>query len=657
MKGIKNIGILAHVDAGKTTITENFLYLSDAIKAMGSVNHGSSVSDSMALEKERGISIQSVSVSFSWKDFTVNLIDTPGHTDFSAEVERALAVMDGVILVISAVEGVQSHTITLWEGIKKSGIPCLFFINKIDRPGADFQSVMLQIEKELKAPVFPFFIPEEEGENSAYPLNLFDDESSKSSYAFFKESAIETLAEKDEEILNQYLEGDEIGSELLFEKASHMVHQQQIVPLYCGTAKYSRGIESLLDGVIEMLPDTADNYSEQLGAIVFKLDHDKILGKLAHVRVFSGNIKSRDLIVNFTQQKEEKVAQLKKVFTNKKMDTGRISSGDIGIITGFQSVQAGDILGNPELVPKLTPIQKPVITVQIKAINDKQYAELAHALSVLNTEDPLLGFKWFRADKEMHLNLMGMVQIEVLESILEERFDIKTEFSDPTVIYKETPAVTAEATIEYTMPKPCWAVMRFRVEPGIEGSGIIYRSEVSVNDIHRKYQNEIEATIPKALEQGIKGWEVTDIKITLIGGEDHEIHSRPGDFILATPMGIMKALERSGTKFLEPVFKFDIKAPETFLGNIVSDLTKMRGSFDSPEFEGEQVRLKGFVPVSTSLQYHIRLSSLTAGKGIFRKQFGGYRSCADEYGKTREYNGVNPLNTSQWILHKRGAYK
>lgn len=657
MKGIKNIGILAHVDAGKTTITENFLFLTNAIKSLGSVDQGSSVTDSMSLEKERGISIRSASVSFTWKDYTINMIDTPGHTDFSAEVERALAVLDGVILVISAAEGVQAHTITLWEGIKQSGIPCLFFINKIDRAGADFQQVLLQIDKELNAPVFAMYIPQEEGENSANPIALFSDEKIETPFSGLKEMAMETLAERDEEILSLYLESEDISTGLIFEKLVQLTHKQQIFPLYCGVAKYSRGIEELLDGIIKMLPDAPNNPDAELGAIVFKLEHHKILGKLAFVRVFSGSIKSRDIVLNHSQQKEEKVAQLKRILTGKKIDINEILAGDIGIVTGLPNAQAGDILGNPEFVPKLTQLQKPVITVHVKAINDQQYADLAQALFILNSEDPLLGFKWFKEDREMHLNLMGTVQIEVLESILEQRFGIQTEFSDPTVIYKETPAGIVEGYIEYTMPKPCWAVIRFRVEPGEAGTGIVYQSEVGVNDIHRKYQNEIENTIPRAIEQGINGWEVTDIKITLIAGEDHEIHSRPGDFILATPIGILRALENAGTKLLEPVYKFDISAPENFLGAIVSDLTKMRGTFESPDFENENVLLKGIIPVSTSLQYHIRLSSLTGGKGRLRKQFYGYQNCPDEHGKTREFKGVNPLNTSQWILHKRGAFK
>lgn len=657
MKGIKNIGILAHVDAGKTTITENFLFLANAIKSLGSVDQGSSVTDSMSLEKERGISIRSASVSFIWKDYTINLIDTPGHTDFSAEVERALAVLDGVILVISAVEGVQAHTITLWEGIKNSGIPCLIFVNKIDRAGADFQNVLQQINKELNAPVIPLYISDDEGENNATPIPIFSDDTIKPPYSGIKEVAMETLADKDEEILKLYLEGNSIYRKLIFEKIVQLAHIQQIIPLYCGVAKYSRGIKELLDGIVKFLPKAPNNKDVELGAVVFKLEHDKTLGKLAFVRVFTGRIQSRDLLFNHSQQKEEKVAQLKKILTGKKIDITELLAGDIGIVTGLQNAQAGDILGNPKLVPELTPLQKPIITVHVKATNDHQYAELAQALFILNTEDPLLGFKWFKDDREMHLNLMGTVQVEVLQSILEQRFGIETEFSDPTVIYKEMPAGIAEGYIEYTMPKPCWALMRFRVEPGEAGSGIVYQSEVGVNDIHRKYQNEIKNTVPKSLEQGIKGWEVTDIKITLIAGEDHEIHSRPGDFILATPIGILRALEKSGTKLLEPIYKFDIKAPEEFLGAIVSDLTKMRGSFESPEFENEYVKIEGVLPVATSLKYNIRLSSLTGGKGRLRKQFGGYQPCPDEHGQNRVFKGVSPLNTSQWILHKRGAFK
>lgn len=655
MKQIKNIGILAHVDAGKTTITENFLYLANAIKAKGSVDAGSSISDSMSLEKERGISIRNASVSFQWKGCTINLIDTPGHADFSAEVERALSVLDGVILVVSAVEGVQAHTITLWESIKQIGTPCIVFINKLDRDGADFQEVFTGIQKELEAPIVPLYIPEDDVDFGI--LSLFESEILNPYGIQTKENSIEFIAEKDEEILEKYLNGETLSSELLTNKIAQLTSTGELVPVFTGVAKLGIGIKELLDGVDDFLPYARNDSKGDPAGLVFKLDHDKALGKVAHIRLFSGMLKTRDIILNFSRGKEDKVAQIKKIYTNKMIDSSEILAGDIGIVTGLQSVKAGDILGNPDFVPGHVEMQKPVLTVQIKATNENQYPELAEALFLLNTEDPLLDFKWFKEEREMHLSLMGAVQIDILQSVLEQRFGILSEFSEPTVIFKETPAGAADGYIEYTMPKPCWAVIRFLVEPGPKGSGIDYSSKVGVNDIHRKYQNEIIKTIPKALVQGIKGWEVTDLKITMIAGEDHEIHSRPGDFILATPMGLLRALEKAGTNLLEPIYKFEIKAPEEFLGAIVSDLTKMRGVFLSPEFENENFTLEGTVPVSSSLKYHIRLSSLTAGKGRLRMVFAGYDDCPEEYGRTREYKGVNPLNTSQWILQKRGAFK
>ncbi len=657
MKRIKNIGILAHVDAGKTTITENFLYVSNAIKAKGSVDQGSSISDSMWLEKERGISIRNSSVTFNWHASTINLIDTPGHADFSAEVERALAALDGVVLVISAVEGVQSHTITLWESIKQMGTPCLIFINKLDRDGADFSRVLQEIEKELLVPIFPVNIPKIASDNRIGICSLFDSELIHTIDINIKNNALELLAELDEEIFDKYINGEELSWNKIKGNLIALSQKQKIIPVFAGSAKLGLGMEALLDGIVDFLPNANCNTQEEFSALIYKLDHDKILGKVAFIRVFSGVVKTRDSILIHSQQKEEKISQIKQMVTDKMVDASEILAGDIGIITGLQSVQAGDILGSPNMVPISVPLQIPVLTVQVNAINDKQYAELAEALSILNIEDPLLGFTWFKDEREMHLNLMGAIQIETIKSILEHRFSIEAEFADPTVIYKETPIDIAEGYIEYTMPKPCWAVMRFRVEPGKRGSGVEYISEVGVNDIHKKYQNEIRNTIPKALVQGINGWEVTDLKITLIGGEDHEIHSRPGDFILATPIGILRALENSGTNLLEPVYKFEIKAPEEFLGTIVSDLTKMRATFESPEFENESFKIKGIVPVASSIKYHIRLSSLSGGKGKLRLVFGGYSDCPIEHGKTREFKGVNPLNTSQWILHKRGAFK
>jgi len=260
-----------------------------------------------------------------------------------------------------------------------------------------------------------------------------------------------------------------------------------------------------------------------------------------------------------------------------------------------------------------------------------------------------------REDKELHVKIMGWIQIEVIEKILETRFGIKANFQDPTVIYKETPTKKGEGFVRYWMPKPCWAIMKFLIEPGERGSGVIYESKISVDDVHQKYQNEVERTIPSALKQGIKGWEVTDIKITLTEGEDHPVHSNPGDFVVATPMGIMNGLTNSGTTLLEPLISFKISAPESLLGAITSDITQMRGTFNSPEMENDKFILTGILPVATSLDFPVRLSSRSGGKAKIRTEFYGYQECADELGTVREYKGISPLDTAKWILKARKA--
>ncbi len=652
-----NIGILAHVDAGKTTITENFLYLSGAIRHLGNVDKGSTVTDSLDVEKERGISVRSVATSFTWKDTQINLIDTPGHIDFSAEVERVLRVLDGAILVVSAVEGVQAHTYSLWNALQDLNIPCLIFINKLDRSGADVLALIEELKKELGVTPFCLQYFDNEGEENASVHDLWTNSNNSEIAKELKEKSFEALAELDEEILEEYLEGTEISVEKILNSALNHCKTNKLNPLLLGVAKNSTGTKELLDAVVKYFPAAKSDSDSEPSAVVFKLEHDKTLGRLAHIRMFSGSLKNRATILNFSQQIEEKVSQIKKAFTNKLEDIPELTAGDIGVISGLPNVKVGDILGSDANVPKTTSLNTPLLTVQVKPIDENNYAKLAEALQELASEDPLLDFQWVKEDKELHVKIMGAIQVEILEIIIKNRFGIDVEFLDPTIIYKETPSKEGEGNVRYWMPKPCWAVMTFKIERAKQGDGIVYKSEVSVDKIKQKYQNEVEKTIKKALTQGIKGWEVTDIKITLVDGEDHEVHSRPGDFIIATPMGLMKALENSGTTLLEPMLDFSITAPEEFLGKIASDLNTMRAEIGSPVFDGDKFNLKGSVPAATSIDYSIKFSSLTGGKGKLKFTFNGYKTCSDELGQIREYKGVNPLDESKWILHARGAYK
>lgn len=650
---IQNIGILAHVDAGKTTITEQFLYLASATRALGNVDKGTAITDFLEVEKERGISVRSAPVSFTWKETQINLIDTPGHVDFSAEVERVLRVLDGAILVVSAIEGVQAHTYTLWHALQDLKIPTIIFINKIDRPGADVFKVVDELNKELKANAIPVCFTDNEHNVS----DLWVDESQNVEIIALQEKYLEQLAGQDDELLGDYLDGLEIKGSRIKEIIQKLSLKAKLSPILVGAAKMESGVKELLDAIGHYIPAAKNDSEKEPSALVFKLEHDKKQGRLAHVRLFGGQLKNRDLVHNRSLGIDEKIARIQKVHTNKKEDIGELFAGDIGIVSGMSQVRVGDVLGKPDGIPKATSLNVPLLTVQAKAINEQDYAPLAAALQELASEDPMLDFIWLKTEKELHLKIMGAIQTEILQSILKNRFAIQAGFSEPTVVYKETPSKPGEGYVRYWMPKPCWAIMKFKIEPGKRGSGVVYESKVSVNDVQKKYQNEVEKTIPKALGQGIKGWEVSDIKITLIEGEDHVMHSNPGDFIIATPMGIMNGLQNTGTTLLEPVLRFTVSAQELDLGKITSDLTNMRAEFANPQFEDGRFSLSGIVPVATSLDYAIRLSSLTGGKGKINYRFGGYRPCADELGQTREYKGVSPLDESKWILHARGAYK
>ncbi|WP_233897281.1 GTP-binding protein [Tenacibaculum piscium] len=667
-----NIGILAHVDAGKTTLTEHFLYNSGAIRILGSVDKGSTNTDSLSLEKERGISIKASTTSFDWKNIKINLIDTPGHVDFSSEVERALCVVDAVILVVSAVEGVQAHTLNIWDSLQELKIPTLIFINKIDRQGADTETVITQLETDLNAKPVVIIASENDGLPNATISPIFtisSDDKTVVAISEIREKTITTILDTDEVLLERFFNDEIITDETYLKTIQKLTIDTKITPVYTGIAKNNIGVTELLDGIIQFFPTSlnsniSENTSEKileksLSAYVFKLEQHAVFGTMAHVKVFSGRLSSKTTVYNYTQQLETKIHQTKQLQQTKYIDNCILTSGDIGVITGVLGTKAGDILGDPTNIPALPELHIPVLTVQVIPENNADYNALAKALTQLDSEDPSLQFKWFKAEKELQLLLMGQMQIEILAHLLKERFDISATFTDPQVVYKETISKKAEGYIRYWMPKPCWAIMTFLIEPAPLNSGVEYHSVVSQNDVHIKYQHEIARTIPKALAQGILGWEVTDVKITLIKGEDHNVHSRPGDFNLATPMGIMQGLKKGGTHLLEPILSFEIKANESLLGKITAELSTRRATFDTPEFisETENFILRGKIPVATSLDFSIKLNTISSGKIRLRLKFYGYDVCPKNEGISRDYKGVNPLDEAQWILHRRGAYK
>ncbi len=648
-KEIRNIGILAHVDAGKTTITENFLFLGGRTKSIGSVDNGTTQTDFLDVEKQRGISVRSAVTTFQWQGVQINLADTPGHVDFSSEVERILRVIDGAILVISAVEGVQAHTETIWNALQNRNIPVLIFINKIDRLGADVNAVIAELRKLPGSELILLTQAINEGEADADIIELLE-------FDQVPEKLMEQIATQDEIIFEQFFEGRILNRKDFSLGLQRCVHKNKLKPVFSGSAKNSIGISALLDAVIQFLPPPDNHSSDKLSALVFSISHDKTMGKIANVRIFSGSIRNREVINNLTSGEKEKVTQVRRLLSGKFEDAGSVTAGDIAGICGLATAKSGDILGDEDLgIPVSLSMKTPLLTVQVRAAADKDYPALAEALFELSEEDPMLGFYWLREEKELHVNIMGWIQIEILEHIIASRFGIKANFENPTVIYKETPSSQGIGFVQYWMPKPCWAILKFQISPGERGSGMVYESKVGVNDVKQKYQNEVERTISQALQQGIKGWEVTDLRITLIEGEDHEMHSRPGDFVVATPMGIMNGLVSTGTTLLEPLISFRISAPEALLGAIASDITQMRGSFESPEIANEKILLTGILPVATSLEYAVKLSSRSGGKAKISTKFHGYQLCPDELGVIRSFKGISPLDTAKYILKARKA--
>lgn len=638
-----NMGLFAHVDAGKTTITEQLLYRAGAIRTLGSVDGGTAHTDFMGIERSRGISVRAAVTSLQAEDTQINLIDTPGHVDFSAEVERALSVIDGAVLVLSAVEGVQANTETIWEALRSKRIPVIFFLNKIDRVGADVPAVMSQIRERLSPRLCPLYLPKpERSEPKIVPVTMPD--------------LAECVAECDDVLLERYLEGT-LSIREVTDAVGRLCAGGLLFPVLCGSATQNVGMGELLRAVCDYFPAANQGgraKHQEAAGVVFKVEHDQSMGRIAHVRLYSGALRSRDSITIRTGE-PQKISQIRKCYGEKFEDVGFLETGDMGALCGLTQVRPGDTFGPPECLPEPVQWVEPLLRVSVRAVKKGQYPELVHALSVLNEEEPMLDFYPVRGKEEANVSITGTIQSEVLVETLRERFGIEACCGAPAVIYKETPARAGEGYDAYTMPKPCWAVLRFRIEPGERGSGLVYESRVPPRKIPYRYQHHVELSVRRALAQGLYGWEVTDLRVTLIDGGYHEVHTHPLDFFVATPLALADGLSQAGTVLLEPMLKFRISVPEEDSGRVIGELVGMRAEFDSPTIQNGRFTITGIYPVATSLEFPVRLAALTGGKGILTTRFGGYRECAPDVRVECERRGVDPRERSKYILWARGA--
>ena len=632
---LRNIGIFAHVDAGKTTLSEQLLLRAGAIRRAGSVDSGTAHTDSLPVERRRGISVRATCVRLRWKGADINLIDTPGHADFSAEIERSLWAIDGAVMVVSAVEGVQPQTELLFEAMREQGLPVLFFINKTDREGADVRRVTAQIRERLT--------------RAAAPVDDSD-------------LLLEAVADADEAVLERYLAGEAIPGDEIRALLPALVASGAVCPILSGSALRGVGIGELLDAVVDWLP--APQAGAELCGVAFAVTRDRLLGKGVWVRLYGGRLETRaaltlpgrvDLLTQEPTQAQAKITQIRGADGT---DTGSLQAGEIGVVYGIGQTAIGQVIGSGEALPrKVRPgtLRTPVMTVRVLPEDAADMPALAAACLELSDEDPLLRARHVRSTGELHVEVMGAIQTEILQEALETRYGLGARFDKPTVIYRETISREAEGFAAYTMPKPCWAILQFVIKPAPRGSGVRFTSAVSGQDIALRYQHQVEQAIPLALHQGRLGWEVTDVDITLIGGSHHQFHTHPLDFIVATPWAIQDGLARGGSTLLEPILEMRLRVPQDCVGRIMTDVTAMRGEVTEVRSADDSAAMTALVPVAESMDYPMKLAQITGGRGSLSARLHGYRDCPLEKGATTPRRGVDPLDTSRYILAARSA--
>ena len=635
MKQIRNIGIFAHVDAGKTTLSEQILSHAGAIRNKGSVDSGTAHTDTLPVERHRGISVKATCVSFRYRDVQVNLIDTPGHVDFSAEVERSLWALDAAVLVVCAVEGVQPQTEILFSAMQEQHIPVIFFLNKTDRDGADPDRVMGQIHRLLSKDAVLLSDPE---------------------------AVTELVCDHDDELFERYLSGEELDSALLMEQFAALAKTGEVYPVLQGSALKDEGVLPLLDAIVDYFPQPES--TSGLCGVVFAAQHDRTLGRGVWVRLFGGSLENRTAIslpagIDAITGEEKTIShKISQIFDADGNPVGKIHAGEIGIVYGLGNVLIGHVIGDrQQLTRAIEPgkLRTPLITVQAIPEKPEQMQALHQACDILSGEDPLLQAQYIRSLNQLHLHVMGTIQLEILEELLRTRFDLGVTFSSPAIIYKETIRHRSEGYVAYLAPKPCWAILKFDIEPAPRGSGVTFRSTVPVRTVKAQYQHQVEQAIPLALSQGRLGWQVTDVNVTLIDGGDHQFHTHPLDFIVATPMAIQDGLRRGGSTLLEPILEARFLLPPECVGRVMSDVANMRGEVLDSFSDGERMILNALIPVQTSLDYSITLASFTGGRGAMSVRLHSYRECPLELGATQPRRNVDPLDTSKYILAARSA--
>lgn len=639
-----NIGIMAHVDAGKTTLTERMLGFTGAVRSVGSVDDGTATTDWLEVERRRGISVSAACAEMDYRGDRICIIDTPGHVDFAGEVERSLSVLDGAVLTVTSVDGVQPYTEVLWRASDKLGIPVIAVINKADRTGSDISSVMDQLRKLTGGKAVRINSIRAEGSAECEEDVLTDSE---------REDMLLDLAGTDPGIEEKLFSGQEISDAEWREALARACRERRAVPVICASAKTGQGIGTILDSITGFLPDSSALDTDGLSGKVFHVIHDDTMGKICFVRLFGGKISVRDAVKDPSGQ-EDKVTQLRRYSGRKYEDIQSFSAGEVAAVCGLSGFTNGDTLGElPD--DRSASIAEAMIMVGAEPEDESRRQDLLAALRELTDEEPLLAVDYNTSTREISIRITGVVQREVLEETLKERYDIGCRMTEPRVVYKETPVGKGVGKWAYVMPKPCWAIVELTVEPLPLGSGLRFRSAIKEDVLARRYQHHVELSVYETAAQGLKGWEVTDALVTLTDGMSHHIHTHPLDFFVATPVSFLRALTDSGTRLLEPYIKASISASEDMLGKVLGHIVDMKGEFSSPEIRDGRFYLEAVMPLSKAMDYPLRFRMLTSGKGAYTSSFLEYRPCPDDVEEVLPRRGVDPLDIDRWILYRRSA--
>ncbi len=671
---LRNIGIMAHIDAGKTTTTERILFYAGKKHAIGNVDEGNTTTDWMVQEKERGITITSASISFDWKDCRVNLIDTPGHVDFTVEVERALRVLDGAVAVFDAAAGVEPQSETVWRQANKYNVPRLAFMNKMDKMGADFEmSVKSMVDKLAARPLvvqYPIGAESEfEGVIDLIEMKAIkwkDDlgiemeyedipENLREKVEELRDEMLTQLADIDDEILQLYLDGEDVPISKIKEVIRRGTIESKFVPVFCGSAFKNKGVQPLMDAIVDYLPSPLDmppikgktpdgevverhpSPDEPFCALAFKIMSDPYVGKLTYFRVYSGKLTKGSYVYNSSKNIKERVARLMFMFADKRQDVDYVTAGDIVAGIGLRATTTGNTLSSEDdpIILESIEFPEPVISIAVEPESKNEESKLEAALTKLMDEDPTFRVSTDKESGDTILSGMGELHLEIIIDRLKREFNVQTRVGRPQVAYRETISVPVDAEGKYIRQsggRGQYGHVRIRFEPLERGKGIVFENKIIGGVIPREYIPAVEAGVREALMVGtLGGYPVVDVKATLYDGSYHEVDSSEMAFKIAASMAVKEALSKGKPKLMEPIMELEITTPEEYMGDIVADLNSKRAQILGFDTRGNARIIKAYAPLGMLFGFATVLRSLSQGRAIYMMKFSHYDEVPENF--------------------------